>query len=136
MNPLRCLSPLLLACLAGACVSNVAPKGVLVASEPPGARVFIDGRDSGWVTPAYLDLEPERQRIDVVLQGYDPATVVVAPSGERYYLVLWQEAFAYHNTWRCPLWLNYEDGLGPVKMSKRLEPSRIFIPLRVTRPEG
>jgi hypothetical protein len=136
MSALRSLPLVLLAGLVSACLSSVSPEGVLVASDPPGARVYIDGRDSGWVTPAYLDLEQERQRIDVVLRGFDPATVVVAPGGERYYVVLWQEALAGFNTWRFPLWLNYEDGLGPVKLSKRLEPSRIFIPLRVSRPEG
>jgi hypothetical protein len=133
MPTVRILVASLCAWLGCACVASVAPPGVLVASDPPGARVYVDGRDSGWVTPAYLDLGHERQRIDLALDGYDGATVVVAPGGERYYLVLWQEAYAYHNTWRCPLWLNWEDGLGPVKMNKRLHPSRIFVPLRVAR---
>ena len=98
--------------------------------------MYIDGRDSGWVTPAYLDLEHERQRIDVVLEGYDPATVVVAPGGEHYYVVLWNEGYINHNTWRFPLWLNYEDALGPVKLSRHLHPSRIFVTLRVSRSGG
>ena len=61
---------------------------------------------------------------------------LVAPGGERYYLVLWREAYIHYNTWRFPLWLNYEDGLGPVKMNRGLHPSRIFIPLRVARQQG
>jgi hypothetical protein len=129
------LLALALAALA-ACVAPVAPPGVLVASEPAGARVYVDGRDSGWVTPAYLDLADERQQIDVVLEGYNPTTVVVEPGGERYYLILWDEAFLSHDTWHFPLWLNFEDGLAPIKLSRHLQPCRIFVPLRVARPDA
>jgi hypothetical protein len=132
----RSLIALAAAALAAACVAPVAPPGVLVASEPAGARVYVDGRDSGWVTPAYLDLENVRQKIDIVLEGYNPASVFVEPGGERYYLILWNEGFLYHNTWHFPLWLNAEDGLAPIKMTRHLHPSRIFVPLRVARPDA
>jgi hypothetical protein len=125
------------AVLAAACVSPVAPPGVLVASEPAGARVYVDGRDSGWVTPAYLDLgSSDRQQIDIVLEGFNPATVMVQPDGERYYLILWDEGLLYFNTWHFPLWLNFQDAIAPIKLSRHLHPSRIFVPLRVARPDG
>jgi len=121
--------------LAVACVAPTAPPGVMVASEPPGARILVNGRDSGWVTPAHLGLEQERQRLDIVLDGYRPATIVVQPGGQRYYLIHWDEAYASYNTWRFPLWLNFEDGLAPFKLARSLRPARIFVPLRVERLE-
>jgi len=130
----RILLTLSCSVLAAACVGVDRPPGVLVASDPPGARVYIDGVDSGWVTPAYLDLEQEQQRIDIALDGYSPATLVVAPGGEHYYLILWQEAYLNHATWHFPLWLNFDDGFAPVKLSRQLQPGRIFVQLRVARP--
>lgn len=58
-----------------------------VASEPPGARVRIDGKDTGLVTPVDVpDLEPDIEhllRLD--LEGYTAgtATFSVAPAGTR-----------------------------------------------------
>ena len=122
-----------LACFsAGACVAPTAPPGVIVATDPPGARILIDGRDSGWVTPMGLHLDDdERMRIDIDLPGYQPASVIVEPGGQRFYLILWREAYKYHNTWRFPLWLNFDDAIAPIKLSRSLQPSRIFVPLRL-----
>jgi hypothetical protein len=39
---------------------DVSPPGTAFASEPPGARVEIDGQDSGWVTPCMIALDVER----------------------------------------------------------------------------
>jgi len=121
--------------LAVSCVAPDTPPGVMVASEPPGARILVNGQDSGWVTPAHLGLEPERQRLDLVLDGYRPATVLVQPGGQRYYLVHWNEAYLNYDTWRFPLWLNFDDGLAPLKLSRGLQPARIFVPLRAERLE-
>ncbi len=125
---------LALALLAAACVAPAAPLGVLVASDPPGARILIDGHDSGWVTPAYLDLPDDRQRVDLNLDGYQPASLMVEPGGDPYYLIVHSEAYLGPSVWHFWLWLNYEDGLAPIKLTSGLQPARIFIPLRLATP--
>ena len=101
----------LLALCAVACVAPDRPHGVVVASEPPGAR------------------------IDLVLDGYRPATLAVAPGGQKYYLILWRESYKDWDCWRFPLWLNYEDVIAPIKLSRGLQPSRIFVPMRLAPPQ-
>lgn len=126
----------LVALAATACVAPDRPPGLVVASEPPGARILVDGRDSGWVTPMAMHLDRgDRARLDLVLDGYRPATVVVEPGGQSFYLILWRESYKDWDTWRFPLWLNYKDFLAPVKLSKGLQPSRIFVPLRLAPPQ-
>jgi PEGA domain len=134
-RPLRFAAALLALC-PWACVAPDRPHGVVVASEPPGARILVDGVDSGWVTPMAMSLpRDERARIDLFLDGYRPATVAVAPDGQKYYLILWRESYKDWDTWRFPLWLNYEDVLAPIKLSRGLQPSRIFVPLRLAPPQ-
>lgn len=136
--PRRLTAPLLalaLLLLGAACVAPARPLGLVVASDPPGARILVDGRDSGWVTPVHLGLPRKRQRIDLLLDGYQPATVVVAPGGKLYFLILWKEAYLSYQTWRFPLWLNFEDGLAPIKLSRSLHPARVFVPMRLAAPE-
>lgn len=126
----------LLALCAAACVAPDRPHGVVVASEPPGARILVDGQDSGWVTPMAMHLpRDESARIDLLLDGYRPATLAVAPGGQKYYLILWRESYKDWDCWRFPLWLNYEDFIAPVKLSRGLQPNRIFVPMRLAPPQ-
>ncbi len=54
--PSLCLL-LLLACLAPSCVFYATGNSqVFVSSTPTGARIYVDGEDSGETTPAALDL--------------------------------------------------------------------------------
>lgn len=130
------IAAVLLALSSSACVAPMRPHGVVVASDPPGARILVDGVDSGWVTPMALSLpRDERARIDLVLDGYRPATVAVAPGGQAYFLILWRESYKDWDAWRFPLWLNYEDVMAPIKLSRGLQPSRIFVPLRLAPPQ-
>jgi hypothetical protein len=117
---------------ASACIAPDRPPGLVLASEPPGARILVDGNDSGWVTPMALHLDRgDRTRVDLVLEGYRPATMVVEPGGQAWYVILWRESYKDWDTWRFPIWLNYEDFLAPVKVTRSLQPSRIFVPLRL-----
>jgi hypothetical protein len=115
--------------LAPGCVAFQNERGVTLATAPPGARVSVNGQDTGYVTPCHLGLPRERQRIDFELDGYLPATLQVVPSKDMS-LIYWDEARVTNNTWRFPLWLNAEDGLWPVKLERGLAPRRVFIPLR------
>jgi hypothetical protein len=115
-----------------ACVSIERQPGVLIASDPPGARLLVDGRDSGFVTPCNVALARERQRVDLELEGFEPVSLVVDERG-GYYLIHWREALVSNQTWRFPLWLNYRDGFFPVKLVRGYAPARIFVPLDLAR---
>ncbi len=49
------------------------PVAVTVRSDPPGATVFLAGRDSGKKTPAVLPLTPGTHELRVALPGYAAA---------------------------------------------------------------
>jgi hypothetical protein len=114
--------------LSTGCVELGRAPGVLVASSPPGARIVVDGKDSGFVTPAHLGLSRDDHRLDIVLPGYQTASVRVDPT-RRWGLIYWREAYVNSNTWRFPLWLNARDGFAPVKIDRDFEPGRIHVPL-------
>ena len=121
---------------ASGCIMPDRPPGLVLASEPPGARILVDGRDSGWVTPMALRLDRgESVRVDLVLEGYRPATMAVEPGGQVWYMILWRESYKDWDTWRFSLWLGYEDLLAPIKITKSLQPGRIYVPLRLAPPQ-
>lgn len=117
-----------LAC--GACVELQRVPGVMFATTPPGARIVVDGLDSGFVTPCHIDLTRERHEVDMVLEGYKPVSVSIESGGQTT-LVFWDEAWVYPNTWRFPLWLNARDGFLPVKIERSYSPARVWAPLKL-----
>jgi hypothetical protein len=132
----------LVAALACACAELRRAPGVLFASAPAGARVVIDGKDSGFVTPCHLALERERHDVDLLLEGYHPASVRIDEGGDTW-LILWDEAWINEQTWRFPLWLNLRDGVMPIKIERGFSPGRVHVQLRLVegqdrarRPEG
>lgn len=44
---------------------------LVVDSKPPGASIFVDGRDSGQTSPAVIPLKPGKYHVKVVLDGFD-----------------------------------------------------------------
>ncbi len=115
----------LLALLAGC--SNT---GVFLSSAPPGARVLVNGVDSGFVTPCALDLAFEHM-VDVafVLPGYETARRRLVDESSSY-VILWREMRISMNTWRFPLWLGFEDFFVPIKIQSGKAPGRVFVRLR------
>ncbi|HUR29660.1 MAG TPA: PEGA domain-containing protein [Planctomycetota bacterium] len=104
-------------------------RGIMVASQPVGARVLVDGRDSGFATPCCLAIDRKKQRIDLVLDGYQPASRVVTDD-DRTYLIYWDEAYLGPNTYRFPTFLNFYDGWVPVRFEQTYSPERLFVRLR------
>lgn len=119
-----------LALLASACVAVERSAGVALSTSPPGARVVVDGEDSGFVTPCRLGLSRSRHAVDLVLDGYRPARVRIEPGGQDD-LVYWREAYINEEVWRFPLWLNAYDGLFPYKLRQAYEPGRVFVELEL-----
>jgi PEGA domain len=111
------------------CIFLPAPGNVTFASDPPGARVLIDGKDTGFVTPCYLALDrKDDTRLDVQLPGYVTATRYLTPD-HQCYAILWREMYVDERTFHFPLWLNVRDFFVPIKYEKTMAPGRIFVRL-------
>jgi serine/threonine-protein kinase len=50
---------------------------LVLNSQPPGARIYIDGKDSGKTSPANISVAPGRYRLRFELQGFEPAELNV-----------------------------------------------------------
>ncbi len=129
MGVFRRLSFLIGAALCG-CV-NVSPAGTFFSSEPSGARVWVDGRDSGWVTPCLIDLEnDERHQVRIELAGYAPREVALEPRLRREF-ISWDYGINSTNKHgRLPIFLPTPDLLLPLRDDHALAPSRVFVRLR------
>lgn len=60
---------------------------VLITSEPPGAHIAVDGRDTGQTTPHYLPLGGNfgaDHRVTLSKKGYRPATHLLTQRTEGY----------------------------------------------------
>ena len=129
---LRRLAPLALGLCASCQV--IRQSGVTLASEPPGARIFVDDQDSGFVTPCNLGLSRDEQTLELRLEGYRSVARHISPD-TRTWGILWNECFLSFQTWRFPLWLSWVDGLMPFKIERAYSPGRIFVRLRRAEEE-
>ena len=127
------LLPLLpLALLAGGCAVFDHSAKVVLASDPPGARVLVDQKDSGFVTPCVLELDPvETWHMALELPGYETAHRVLLPDFDARAL-LWRDMYLTSGIWLFPTHLNTRDFFEPIRLDKRLSPSRIFVRLQRT----
>jgi hypothetical protein len=115
--------------LCPACVLFDNTAHVNIASDPPGARIFVNKRDAGFVTPCMLELDPdETYRIDLEYPGYVTATRVLTEDNQTYAL-LWKEMYIRPVVWKFPLWLNTRDLLVPIKSDETLSPTRVYVKL-------
>jgi eukaryotic-like serine/threonine-protein kinase len=46
---------------------------LVINSKPPGARIFINGKDSGHTSPAIIPVQPGTYHVLCVLDGFEPA---------------------------------------------------------------
>jgi len=140
---MRRLSLVLTALVFGpGCVTFSEPPGVRITSDPPGATIYVDGVDSGFLTPAFIDLDGDDARIDLELAGYETATRIVV-SDTQADVIHWNEMSIGVQTWRHPLWLDYDDFLGfPIggplgyfvhsTFKTVYRPTRIFVRMRLS----
>jgi hypothetical protein len=125
-RPARHLASALLAVLALLAGCKTTENPVSFASDPPGARIIVDGRDSGFVTPALLRLDRERQVVRLELDGFLPEERLLR-EGNRKSTIYWREMSVHYRTWHFPLWLSRDDTFTPYKRDKSLMPNRLFI---------
>jgi hypothetical protein len=123
------LAAVLALLLAPGCAARRSQPGVLLASSPPGAAVYVNGRATGFVTPAALSLQRARwHRVDFLLPGHRPATRLLSPS-QRVHVIPWYQGHIGVWTWWFPLFLNLEDLLIPFRVDDNLSPQRIHVRL-------
>jgi hypothetical protein len=125
----RVVAVLMLAAFGPACRFINRPAKVTFASDPPGARIVVDNRDSGFVTPSVLALDTNEDiKIELVYPGYRTATRVLTP-GTRFDVILWRDMFIRSGLFYFPLWLNTRDIFVPFKYSHPLAPGRVHVRL-------
>lgn len=118
---------------AAACLTSCVIPGrsaeVSVASDPPGARVLVDGVDSGFVTPCRMKLPAsDEMLVELQLPGYKSEQRLLVPDHEVE-AVFWREAYIREQVWRFPLWLNLQDFVEPVRVETVLNPGRLYVQL-------
>ena len=124
------LKPIVVAALClSSCVIPGRATEVSVASDPPGARVLLDGVDSGFVTPCRMSLPASDDvLLELELPGYKNEQRLLVPDREVQ-VVYWREAYIREQVWRFPLWLNLQDFVAPVKVRPGLSPGRLYVQL-------
>jgi hypothetical protein len=111
------------------CVLFQHPQGISVSSDPPGATGLIAGRETGFVTPCVIDVDPDDdERVDIVLPGHETETRYIT-SEHEVYSILWREMSVGFDTWNFPLFVDLRDFFVPVKIHERVVPGRIHVKL-------
>jgi hypothetical protein len=121
------------ALLATSC-ANVTPPGILVATTPPGARILVDGRDSGFVTPCNLDVSEGNHTVELVLEGYATTSLKLREGSDRA-VVPWSEGVVYPRSWAFPLFLPARDLFLPWRTDESPRPSRLHVEMRLSAAE-
>jgi hypothetical protein len=45
---------------------------LVINSSPPGARILIDGKNSGRISPSVIPVKPGKHRVRLELEGFKP----------------------------------------------------------------
>jgi hypothetical protein len=116
--------------LAAGCTTFASSgRAVSFTTDPPGARVIIDRKDTGFVTPCRLAMPGEdRHHVDLVMPGYSPVHLRVK-RGRNADVILWRDMYVRPVVWRFPLWLNLEDSFEPFKFRRSYSPGHVFVRL-------
>lgn len=126
------LATLTLALGSASCVTDTSLPGVRLSTSPPGARVYVDSVDSGFITPCALDLgqdDPHVVRFE--LPGYEPAARTLVP-GERRRLATWSESDGWPRRFGFPVFLNFMAFWFPIERDRSLQSPRIHVNLRLS----
>jgi hypothetical protein len=105
--------------------------GVALSSRPSGARIYVNGEDSGFMTPAHIALpKGEWHRVDFALAGYRTSTRIISPDW-RLFTVYWSDGNKGYRTWRFPLWMDGGDLFPPAQHRSVHTPARIHVQMRL-----
>ncbi len=127
MRPLLQIALALPLLALGSCAPNISPPGVFFSSDPPGARILVDGLDSGFVTPRMLALDDkEHYRISFELPGFRPQEVILVPNKDAHW-VAWEEGAVGMHGLRFPLFLAVGEIVVPRRVNTVHAPSRVYV---------
>lgn len=114
---------------SGCTAFGLSRTAVSFTTDPPGARVLVDRHDSGFVTPCRLSLpSDDHHKVEILMPGYAPVTLRIE-HGRTANVVLWRDMTVGPQTWRFPLWLNFEDFFEPFKIRQAYSPGHVFVRL-------
>lgn len=124
---LGALLPALLLAAFGSCARNISPPGVFFSSDPPGARILVDGRDSGYVTPRMVAFDPDDSyHVTFDLPGFYGEEIVLLPHKTGYWIA-WEEGIVNMYGLRFPLYLSMGELFIPRRVNTIQAPSRVFV---------
>jgi hypothetical protein len=124
------LAGLTLAVLTSGCsIFGHSDVGVSFFTEPPGARVIVDQKDSGFVTPCRMTLVADKHHVELAMPGYKSANVTLVGT-KRTDIVYWRDMTIRAENWRFPLWLNLNDSVEPIKYRQEMAPGHVFVRLQ------
>lgn len=122
---------LLLLSLCPACTWWSSKERVLVASEPPGAAIWLDGQDTGKTTPATLDIGGHfgaNHELELRKKGYRPAVRRSYQHTEGY-TVRWIEGALDERVLTLPLFWTTGDVFFPFGVRSAILPAEHCIVL-------
>ena len=128
---MRILPVILTVALAGVTLScrSTTPAGTRFDTDPPGARVVIDGEDSGYLTPCRIELDRgDDHEIRFELVGYEPATLSIEPARSTEF-VPWTKGNTHESGYSFPLLLPGRDLLNPVQTDRSFSTERVHVRL-------
>ena len=142
----------LLSCLwLGACTWFSGDSHVLITSEPPGAKIWVDGKDTGKTTPSLIELGgllDNDHAITLTKKGYLTGGRLISSFTEGYTVRL-IDGVAEIGLPPFPLFWTVGDLLVPfgvrwdhvphdiyVKLYKPGEPQPCMVPPKTTEPHG
>ncbi len=112
---------------------NTTPPGTLFATDPPGAAILLDGKDSGYVTPSMIRLgRGASHDIRLRLPGFAEERFTVHPE-DRVQYVSWMYGNASTSGLTFVFFLTFWDILLPLQFDQSFSPGRIFVRLQ---PQG
>lgn len=129
------LRALLLCCLLPACTFFDGDDRVLVTSTPAGARILLDGEDTGKTTPAMVPLGGilgSDHEFTVRKRGFDPESRRVVHY-TRGYSARWIDGAIEPGLWNLPLWWPLGDWVMPFGVRWIYVPHEVHVQLY---PEG
>lgn len=136
-TPARARLAALLAGLFAAAASigciNTTPPGAVISSFPPGARVMLDGKDSGYVTPCVIGLDRgDSYRVEIELDGYQTFRLRMEQETKRT-IISWGDSHIWPgDSFRFPLFLPALDLLFPLRVDHSHSPARVHVRLDPT----
>ena len=114
---------------------SATPPGSFFATTPPGARIRVDGHDSGFVTPCMIDLQSEgRVRVDLELEGYAPARIILASHSEIEGIPWTAGVLSPWGGLHFPVFMSAVDLFVPFRQDAGPHPQRVHVYLRPNTP--